>query len=297
MRPQHHGFSLIELLVALAVALVLSMMMFQLFQQNERVMRDQTLIMEVQQTARVVASQIADEIRTAGQGVPLYASGFDHTASEPVAVILPTSTSSRIDFRSGLSNVETTPSAAGPLDLTLGVSRTLTVAAGSGSGFSTGKFVYVTGPGTNMNWSWIRAELAAAGSSSMTLIPRNSADSAATIRFTAPPGIALEEAVSFSLNNGAVRRAAASNTSNPSNPTWGAANEIGRNFTALQFTYYDLNNAPVQPTTLANRNAIVRVDIQLSVQTAARLSNGSRPTYSMSLRTGLRNARLRAGPM
>ena len=61
------GFSLIELLVALVVALGLATMMFQLFHQNERVIRDQTLIMEMRQTARVVASQIADEIRMAGQ--------------------------------------------------------------------------------------------------------------------------------------------------------------------------------------------------------------------------------------
>jgi hypothetical protein len=75
------------------------MMTFQLFYQNERVIRDQNRIMEMQQTARVVMSQIADEIRMAGQGVPTYGSTFDVSASEATAVFLGTSTSSRIDSR------------------------------------------------------------------------------------------------------------------------------------------------------------------------------------------------------
>src|SRR5215470_18258811 len=98
MNRQTKGFSLIELLIALSIALGLSAMMFQLFHQNERVIRDQTLIMEMQQTARVVASQIADEIRMGGQGVPIYASRFDTAPSEATAVILASSNATRIDF-------------------------------------------------------------------------------------------------------------------------------------------------------------------------------------------------------
>src|SRR5215475_11884346 len=105
MNRQTKGFSLIELLIALSIALGLSAMMFQLFHQNERVIRDQTLIMEMQQTARVVASQIADEIRMAGQGVPVYSANFDTAPSEAVSVFLASSSPSRVDFRSGLSNV------------------------------------------------------------------------------------------------------------------------------------------------------------------------------------------------
>src|SRR5215471_18995540 len=105
--PLQLGFSLIELLMALIISFTVCLMTFQLFHQNERAVRDQTLIIEMQQTARVVASQIADEVRMAGQGVPAYASSFDTSLSEAVAPILGTSTSSRIDFRAGLSNVET----------------------------------------------------------------------------------------------------------------------------------------------------------------------------------------------
>src|SRR5690349_18949651 len=102
------GFSLIELLVSLSATMLLASMMFQLFHQNERVLRDQTLIMEMQQTARIVISQIADEVRMAGQGVPLYATLLDGAPSEPTAVILGSSGASRIDFRAGLSNIDTT---------------------------------------------------------------------------------------------------------------------------------------------------------------------------------------------
>src|SRR5438132_11858511 len=107
MRAQTSGFSLIELLIALLVTLGIGMMCFQLFHQNERVIRDQNLIMEMQQTARVVMSQIADEVRMAGQGVPVFAGTFDPGPSEATAAFLSTSTSTRIDFRAGLSNVET----------------------------------------------------------------------------------------------------------------------------------------------------------------------------------------------
>ena len=78
----HRGFSLIELLMAMAITMGIGMVVFQLFYQNERVFRDQNLIVEMQQNARAVASQISEEIRMAGQGVPVYAATFDSAPSE-----------------------------------------------------------------------------------------------------------------------------------------------------------------------------------------------------------------------
>src|SRR5262245_1854822 len=193
---QPKGFSLIELLVALSVTMLLASMMFQLFQQNERVLRDQTLIMEMQQTARIVISQIADEIRMAGQGVPLYATGFDTGPSEATAVILNSSSAIRIDFRAGLSNVEKT--AIGPADFSLNTSRSLAVA--NGSGFVPGKFIYIFGPTGAAPWTWLRAELTSSGSTNLTLIPRNSGTVDTAFHFISAPTITLEEAVSISLS-------------------------------------------------------------------------------------------------
>src|SRR5215471_5096063 len=290
MTQRQTGFSLIEVLVTLSIVLCLSTMMFQFFHQNERVIRDQTLIMEMQQTARIVASQIADEIRMAGQGVPIYASTFDTVPSEAVAVILESSNANRIDFRAGLSNVETSTD-SGAIDFDIGVSQSLPVR--STSSFSAGKFVYVSGTATGSVWSWMRAEVTAVSSTTLTLIPRNTGTTDATIHFAAAPGVSLEEAVSIYLSGGSVRRAVAGSMSNPSSPLWSAANEIGKNFTVLNFKYYDDKGAIVQPVSLSNRIRITRVDIQLTVVVAAPLSNGSRPTYSLALRTIPRNLRVR----
>jgi hypothetical protein len=290
MTQSNNGFSLAELLIALALTSGLCTMMFQLFHQNERVVRDQTLIMEMQQTARVVAAQIADEIRMAGQGVPVYAASFDSAPSEATAVILDSSTASRIDFRAGLSNIETGAS-GGAVDLTLGNSSMLSCA--NTSGFLVGKFVYVFSPSTNSSWPWVRAELTGVSSTFLTLTARNTGTANTTIHFGAPPTVAMEEAVSIYLSDGSVRRAMASSFTNPASPAWGPANEIGKNFTVLSFTYYDAVGNLVQPTLLANRMSIARIDIQLTVETAAPLSNGTRPTYSLALRTIPRNAQAR----
>jgi len=287
------GFSLIELIVALTVALVLAAMTFQLFHQNERVIRDQTLITEMQQTARVVASQIADEVRMAGQGVPIYASTFDTTSSEAVAIIFGSSNTNRIDFRAGLSNVATAMN-GGPADFTIGMSRSIAVA--STVGFAVGKFVYISGAATSSTLAWVRAELTAVSSTTLTLIPRNTGTTDTAVHFVSAPTVSLEEAVSIYLSSGSVRRATASSITNAAAPVWSAANEIGKNFTALTFTYYDSAGTAVQPSSLSNRTVITRVDIQLSVVTANPLSNGSRPVYSLTLRTIPRNARLRFSP-
>ena len=79
------GFSLVELLAALTVTLIVSLAVFELFYSNERIFRDQNMVIEMQQTARAAASQLADELRMAGQGVPVYASTFDNADSESVA--------------------------------------------------------------------------------------------------------------------------------------------------------------------------------------------------------------------
>jgi prepilin-type N-terminal cleavage/methylation domain-containing protein len=283
---EFRGFSLIELLMALVVSMALSAAMFQLFHLNERVIRDQTLVMEMQQTVRAVASQIADEVRMAGQGVPVRAAAFDSTLTEAAATILATSTRNRIDFRAGLSNVETRLTAPIPVDFTRGVPRTLSVT--DGSGLAPGKFVYLFG-----DLVWLRAAVAGVSPTTLTIIPRDigSGDRA---YFTSAPVVTPDEAISIYLNGESVRRATASSMTNPESPAWSAGSEIGENVRTLTFTYYDAVGAAVSPTTLENRLSIVRVDIELTVQTAAPLSDGKRPAYSVALRTIPRNVRIRS---
>src|SRR4029453_4755380 len=109
------------------VSLVMATMTFHLFHQNERVMRDQTLIMEMQQTARIVASQISDELRMAGQGLPIHASLSDAVPSEATAVFLGSSGPNRVNFRAGLSNAETASTTPGATDFNIGVGRSVSV--------------------------------------------------------------------------------------------------------------------------------------------------------------------------
>jgi hypothetical protein len=287
MMEKAKGFSLVELLTALTITLCLSAMMFQLFHQNERVFRDQTLVTEMQQTARIVASQIADEIRMAGQGVPIRAAAFDSNPTEATAVILGSSTADRVDFRIGLSNVETVFNGSVPLDMVMGSAASIPVA--DGSGFSSGKYVYLA-----TGIVWLRAIVTIAGSMNLTVIPRETGSLSSVVHFSERPSISIDEAVSIYLNGNSVRRATTNDMSNPANPTWSAANELGRNCSRLMFTYYDGNGNPVLPTSLQNRLSIRRVDILLTVQTSTLLSDGTRPTFSVALRTIPRNVRIRS---
>jgi prepilin-type N-terminal cleavage/methylation domain-containing protein len=289
MRKRNPGFSLIEVLIALLVVLCVGMMTFELFRENARVIGDQNLTVEMQQTARIVMSQIADEIRMAGQGVPIYAGTFDLSPSEATAVFLGTSTSNRIDFRAGLSNVETVITTPPPIDLTIGASQTLGI--GDSTGLSAGKFVYIWGPGAN-GWSWVRAQLISVTSTHITCIAQQTGSQSTPVHFTGAPTVYLEEAVSIFLNGGSVRHTTATGFTTPASPTWAPSNEIGANFTNLTFTYYDTTGNPVTPTSLSNRAAIARVDISLTVQTAGPISTGIVPRYSLALRTIPRNVRI-----
>jgi prepilin-type N-terminal cleavage/methylation domain-containing protein len=290
MSKQSRGFSLIELLIALLVVLCIGMMTFELFNENARVIRDQNLIVDMQQTARIVMSQIADEIRMAGQGVPIYASSFDLSPAEAATVFLGTSTSSRIDFRAGLSNVETAVTTLPPIDMTIGSSQTLGIA--DSTGLSTSKFVYVWGPSTN-GWTWVRAQLTSVTSTYITCIPQQTGSPSSPAHFTGAPTVYLEEAVSIFLNGGSVRHTTATGFTNPASPTWAPSNEIGANVANLTFTYYDVNGNIVTPSSLSNRAAIARVDISVTVQTAGALSTGNVRRYSLALRTVPRNVRIR----
>ena len=90
----------------MSITMVIGAAVFQLFRQNERIFQDQNLITEMQQGARAAISQTADEIRMAGQGVPVYATSYDASPSEGAVAVLAGSSSTRINFRAGLSPAE-----------------------------------------------------------------------------------------------------------------------------------------------------------------------------------------------
>ena len=79
-RRYRSGFSLLELSIAMAITVGMGAVVFTLLFQNQNLFRDRNLTIEMQQSARAVASMMADEIRMAGQGVPAFAASMDTTA-------------------------------------------------------------------------------------------------------------------------------------------------------------------------------------------------------------------------
>ena len=151
--------------------------------------------------------------------------------------------------------------------------------------FQQGDFIYVWGVADNGPWSWVRAEVTGISSNILTIVPRQAARD--PIRFVRLPTVSLDESVSFQISGTTIKRATASGSA------WSAANEIGRNFSALTFTYYDGANRIIAPSSIADRRSIARIDVQVVAQTSELLSNGTRPNYSISLRAIPRNLRIR----
>jgi prepilin-type N-terminal cleavage/methylation domain-containing protein len=308
------GFSLAELLVAVAITLVIGAAAFAVFRRSERMFQDQLALSEAQQSARAAASQIEDEIRIAGQGVPVYSATFDAASSEANVLVLAGSDSSRLNLRAGLSNAESTVVSPLPLNLTLGSAATLTVA--SATPFSdaagtvpAGRFVYIWGPATDSNWAWVRAAINTITNSTGVLqITPSQAGSGGrlagadgilntsddVISFTAAPCVSLEEAIALYFDGaaGAIRRTTASNLTNLNGISWAPANELAGNVTSLIFSYYDFADNLIAPSTLASRAAVARVDARIVVQTAEALSDGKRGSVALPARSVMRNARI-----
>jgi prepilin-type N-terminal cleavage/methylation domain-containing protein len=306
------GFSLIELMLAMAITLSVAAASFAIFRRSERVFQDQYFLAEAQQTARAAASQIQDEIRIVGQGVPVYSATYDASPSEATVLILPGSDSTRLNIRAGISNVESNVVSPLPMNLTLGSVVTITV--GSAAPFSdsvganpTGRFVYVWGPAGDSNWAWVRAAINTINTSigAMQITPSQAGDAGRlagsdgklntaddVIRFTAAPAVSLEEAIALYFDNaGAIRRTTASNLTNLSGITWAPANELAINVTSLSFLYYDHSDNLILPSILANRAQVARVDARIVVQTADALSDCKRASVALPVRSLMRNAR------
>jgi len=298
------GFTLLEILISISITLVIGAAVFQLFQQNERVFYDQNLVTEMQQGARAAIYQTADEIRMAGQGVPRYAETYGEVPSEESIAILSGSGSTRINFRAGLAPAETFVTAPKPVMLTVGTPATLTVENAAGlyntvGGGPTGRFVYLWGASAAPGWNWVRASIRSIlPSAKSVIITVASAGptgvTGGTVQFPDSPTMTLEEAIAFyhDSSTGSMRRTTATNMTDPVHPLWAPANELVSNVRQLQFDYFDRFGSPVDPDTLANRARIARVDIRLTVQTAQDLRNHSRPTFALSVRTNIRNARI-----
>jgi prepilin-type N-terminal cleavage/methylation domain-containing protein len=267
------GFSLIEVLIATAITIGVGAIVFQLFHQNERIFRDEALRTEMQQTARMIVSQIGDDIRIAGQSVP----------PEIGEIVLPGSGEQRLNLRAGFSATESIVTTPLPVSLVAGTSITLGVE--STTGFSTGRQIYLwNGP------NWIRATLDSVSGSAKT-VRLTPSGAASPIEFTTSPMIAPDEAIAVyrEASTDTVRRTTANNTTNASSPAWAPANELATNVIGLKFLYYDAAGAPVAPDTPVERARIASIETRVRVRTAAAVAGGAQPVYSLSVRFHPRN--------
>jgi prepilin-type N-terminal cleavage/methylation domain-containing protein len=274
----NRGFSLIEVLIATTITVGVGAIVFQLFHQNERIFRDESALMEMQQGARMVASQIADDIRIAGQGFP---PGVGD-------IVLPGSTAHRLNLRAGFTGTETIVTTALPFSVTAGNAVTLRVE--STTGFSSGKQVHVWN-----SQGWLRATVDSVSGSAKTVRLTPTSGSAVTVDFTAVPRIAVDEGIAIYRDAAThiVRRTTSANTANPANPVWAPANELANNITALDFLYYDARGTLLLPDTPENRARIVSIETRVEARPPTPVAGKVPRTFALSIRAYARNLQYR----
>jgi Tfp pilus assembly protein PilW len=272
------GFSLVEVLVATAITVGVGAMVFQLFHQNERIFRDEAVRMEMQQSARMLVSQIGDDIRLAGQAIP-------PALGE---VVLPGSTGQRLNLRAGFSTTESIVTTPPPIPIALGTAVTLKVE--STTGFSAGKQIFVW---NSAHWLRATVDSVSGPGKSVSLTPSNGSSS--SIQFETPPLIALDEAVAvyFDTTTGIVRRTTSSNTTVPAAPAWAPANEIATNVSGLAFLYFNNAGDPLVPDTPEHRARIASIEVRVRVRPAEAVAGAAPPVYSLAVRAQPRNLQYR----
>jgi hypothetical protein len=289
------GFSLVGMLMAMVITMVVGLSAFQLFVQNERVFRDQNLILDMHQGVRAVASMMADELRMSRQGVPAYAASLEGNTQEGSQTFLNGSDASTVRFRSSIHSASALVQNTLPLSYTIGSTAVLSVddadAVFALVGTETTRFVYMWGPSASA-WTWLRARITSVNpiTDTITVVPAQMSSLGGLIDWD--PYLVVEEAVAYRLNGTDVERATSNDFTAMTAP--GLAYEVvGENFTGLTFTYYDASDNVVNPTSLANRSLIRRVDFTLSAQTAEPLaSTGNMGTYAVSMSVYPRNVAL-----
>jgi hypothetical protein len=264
--------------MAMGVTLTTAAVVFLLFHQSERVFRDQAVLVEMQQTARLVLFQVIDDIRMAGQGLP---SGL-------ADVILPGSNASRLNIRAGFSATESLVTSTLPVTLTPG--SPLTVGVESTTGFSANRQAFLW-----TDTDWVRVTINSVSGSAKTIRFTPFLVTEAPVSFALPPTISTDEAVSIYRDafTQAVRRTTTTSTEDPASPVWAPANELATHVTEFHFSYFDGAGSPIAVDTADLRAQVATIEIQMTVQASISLSNGSRPTYSLSVRSSPRNLYLR----
>jgi len=277
------GFSLVELLVSLSVTLSVGAAVFHVFLQQQRAFRDQDLVLEMQQSVRAVASMIADEVRMAGQGAPLFAATYEAGPSEaPQAFLAGTD---RLELRMRLAVPAETAVDGVPLAFETGRPTSVRL-LDPGRIFDPGSHVFFWGPSGD-TWTWVRARVEASDlQSGLTVTPAQVSTEGG--RFTSAPSVSAEDGISYRLSGRSVLRGELRDLSALTAPVF-LESSVGEDFTALRFDYYDAADVAVDPASPAARNAIRRVAFRLGAETSEALSDGRRRTYEVTMSVHPRN--------
>jgi hypothetical protein len=229
----------------------------------------------------MVAAQASDEVRLSGQSIP---PGLDD-------IVLPGSGQSRLNVRTGFSATET--QVVSPLPLLLEIGLPVVVSVESTTGFFVGRQAFIWG-----YEGWARASIDSVAASVMTIRVTPSEISQSPLRFNSPPAISLDEAVAVYWDSAAkvTRRSTATSTLNPTSPSWSPANELSANITAMTFTYFDTTGASLNPDGLEDRSKVAAIETRITVRSSSPLSNGTRPSFSLAIRSISRNQRIRNAP-
>jgi len=278
------GFSLLELLLAMVITLGIGLIVFQMFLRNERVFRDQNMVLEMEQSVRAVADMINDELRMAGKGVPAFAASQNNETAEAVQIIMNGSNASTIVFRSSGNNGFAEPQGTPPFTYLVGVPAVLSLDDIDPLVGTTGSNVFLWGP-SGESWTWVRATVGTmdAVNDLMVVVPTQMSLSGGTV--DSVPYLSMEEGTAFTLNGTDVRRGTITSFATLTAPTI-TYETIGENFNDLTFTYYDAANNVVTPSTLAARATVRRVDFTVGAQTSEPLaSTGEVRTYAITMST------------
>jgi hypothetical protein len=64
----------------------------------------------------------------------------------------------------------------------------------------------------------------------------------------------------------------------------------------MTFTYFDTTGASLNPDGLEDRSKVAAIETRITVRSSSPLSNGTRPSFSLAIRSISRNLRIRNAP-
>lgn len=282
-RQDRAGYSLIELLIAVAVILAVTGIVAQVFFQGQGVFRDRQQVAELDHTLNAVATLIAADIRRAGQGLPTLAVADQAASAEATTAILAGTGPATLRLYLGGRGGDTvltdpTPPAFEP-------DRTVRIRTRDTRPLAQGDHVFLWGK-AGYSWTWVRARVEQRisprefGVTPLYLSPEGGI-------FTALPRLTDVDGVSWRRSGSSILRGELTNP-DPLSPGFREMS-AGEDFTTLEFVFFDTQGAAVDPASPGARPGIRRVGFLLEGTTHEPLVDGERRRKAITLSVGLRN--------